>query len=128
MEWGPKAKRSDERTVKITMDVNIKISSPLDLARLACNEFDAFIMATTLTKDMSEHTSTMTKDNTDLCHSHSIALGTMTDQPDIDTELEEKIYRKFDKYLLPQMALLIVLAYLDRTNIGDSHGMPLMGT
>jgi hypothetical protein len=36
----------------------------------------------------------------------------------IDRDVESKVYQKFDKYLLPQVALLTILAYLDRTNIG----------
>lgn len=38
----------------------------------------------------------------------------------VDPELERKTSRKFDLCLLPQMALLTIFAYLDRTNIGLS--------
>lgn len=38
--------------------------------------------------------------------------------PEIDPELERRTSRKFDLFLLPQIAILIVFAYLDRTNIG----------
>lgn len=38
--------------------------------------------------------------------------------PFIDPVLEKKVMRKFDCYVIPQMMLLIILAYLDRSNIG----------
>ena len=38
--------------------------------------------------------------------------------PAVDPELERRVSRKFDMYLLPQIAILIICAYLDRTNIG----------
>lgn len=40
--------------------------------------------------------------------------------PEIDPELERRTSRKFDIFLLPQIAILIICAYLDRTNIGKS--------
>ncbi|KAF7560977.1 hypothetical protein G7046_g3181 [Stylonectria norvegica] len=49
----------------------------------------------------------------------SIASGTVS-PPTIDPELEKRALRKFDMFLLPQLALLTVLAYLDRTNIGNA--------
>ena len=36
----------------------------------------------------------------------------------IDPEKERRIIRKFDMLVLPQFVLMIILAYLDRTNIG----------
>lgn len=36
----------------------------------------------------------------------------------IDPVLEKCAISKFDKYMMPQMALLMLIAYLDRTNIG----------
>lgn len=39
--------------------------------------------------------------------------------PYIDPVLEKKVLRKFDKYLLPQMMLLVLVSYLDRSNIGE---------
>ncbi|KAI1047825.1 hypothetical protein LB505_013570 [Fusarium chuoi] len=33
------------------------------------------------------------------------------------TEVEKKVLSKFDKFVMPQMALLVLFAYLDRTNI-----------
>lgn len=38
----------------------------------------------------------------------------------IDPELERAALRKFDVYVLPQMMLLVLVAYLDRSNIGTS--------
>ena len=31
---------------------------------------------------------------------------------------QRKVLSKFDKFVMPQMALLVLFAYLDRTNIG----------
>lgn len=36
----------------------------------------------------------------------------------IDPVLEKRAIAKFDKFMMPQMALLMLIAYLDRTNIG----------
>lgn len=36
----------------------------------------------------------------------------------IDPVLERRTMAKYDRFLLPQMAILIILAYLDRSNIG----------
>jgi hypothetical protein len=36
----------------------------------------------------------------------------------IDPALEKSIISKFDRYLMPTAALLVLLAYLDRSNIG----------
>jgi hypothetical protein len=33
-------------------------------------------------------------------------------------DAERKVLSKFDKFVMPQMALLVLFAYLDRTNIG----------
>jgi len=38
----------------------------------------------------------------------------------IDPELEQRVMRKFDKFVLPQFAILVLIAYLDRSNIGTS--------
>ncbi|KAL1856484.1 hypothetical protein VTK73DRAFT_8235 [Phialemonium thermophilum] len=52
----------------------------------------------------------------------------------IDPQLERSTVAKFDKYVLPQMAVLIILAYLDRSNIGNARvfgfeaGLGLQGT
>lgn len=37
---------------------------------------------------------------------------------DWDIELENRTLRKFDKYLLPPLAVILLLAYLDRSNLG----------
>ncbi|KAG7052911.1 hypothetical protein JMJ77_0000007 [Colletotrichum scovillei] len=39
----------------------------------------------------------------------------------IDPVLEKCAISKFDKYMMPQMALLMLIAYLDRTNIGNAR-------
>lgn len=36
----------------------------------------------------------------------------------LDPELEKQTLRRFDLFLLPQIAILIVIGYLDRTNVG----------
>jgi MFS family permease len=36
----------------------------------------------------------------------------------VDPALERLMISKFDRYMMPQMALLVLLAYLDRSNIG----------
>lgn len=59
----------------------------------------------------------MAEESPDLRQTSSTALGTAEPVGGI-SPLEAKAYRKFDKYLLPQLALVIILAYLDRTNIG----------
>jgi hypothetical protein len=39
----------------------------------------------------------------------------------IDSILEKKITAKFDKFMMPPMALIMIIAYLDRSNIGLSR-------
>jgi hypothetical protein len=34
-------------------------------------------------------------------------------------DAERKVLSKFDKFVMPQMAILVLFAYLDRTNIGN---------
>ncbi|TPX11791.1 uncharacterized protein E0L32_007528 [Thyridium curvatum] len=52
----------------------------------------------------------------------------------IDPVLEKRAIAKFDKFMMPQMALLMLIAYLDRTNIGNARvfgfeeGLKLVGT
>lgn len=36
----------------------------------------------------------------------------------IDKEDERRVLSKFDWFVMPQMAILVIFAYLDRTNIG----------
>lgn len=37
---------------------------------------------------------------------------------EVDPVLERRVIRKFDLLVMPQMVLLVILAYLDRSNIG----------
>ncbi|KAK6008156.1 hypothetical protein QM012_000059 [Aureobasidium pullulans] len=37
-----------------------------------------------------------------------------------DTEAEKKVLRKFDKFLLPPLAVILLVAYLDRSNLGNA--------
>lgn len=52
----------------------------------------------------------------------------------IDPDLERRTLRKFDKYLLPQFFIILLIAYLDRSNIGNAkvfgfeEGIGLTGT
>ncbi|KAF2168368.1 hypothetical protein M409DRAFT_53058 [Zasmidium cellare ATCC 36951] len=39
----------------------------------------------------------------------------------IDPELEKRTLRKFDRWVLPQFMLLVLIAYLDRSNIGNAR-------
>ncbi|KAI4756595.1 high-affinity nicotinic acid transporter [Aureobasidium sp. EXF-3400] len=36
------------------------------------------------------------------------------------TEAEKKVLRKFDKFLLPPLAVILLVAYLDRSNLGNA--------
>ena len=59
----------------------------------------------------------------------SVASGTLSPVT-VDSELEKQALKKFDMFLLPQLALLTILAYLDRTNIGKyliAHCSTLIG-
>ena len=42
----------------------------------------------------------------------------------IDPVMEKRILRKFDMFALSQYTLIIILAYLDRTNIGMPRMLP----
>jgi hypothetical protein len=44
----------------------------------------------------------------------------------IDPVMEKRIIWKFDMLALPQYILIIVLAYLDRTNIGEPPILPVV--
>uniref|UniRef100_A0A8H7MY37 Major facilitator superfamily (MFS) profile domain-containing protein n=1 Tax=Bionectria ochroleuca TaxID=29856 RepID=A0A8H7MY37_BIOOC len=50
----------------------------------------------------------------------SVASGALSQVP-VDLEFEKQALKKFDMFLLPQLALLTILAYLDRTNIGNAN-------
>ncbi|CAI6100056.1 unnamed protein product [Clonostachys chloroleuca] len=49
----------------------------------------------------------------------SVASGTFS-RVAVDLDLEKQALKKFDMFLLPQLALLTILTYLDRTNIGNA--------
>ncbi|KAB5554329.1 high-affinity nicotinic acid transporter [Coniochaeta sp. 2T2.1] len=63
----------------------------------------------------------------------SVATGAIS-APVVDPQLEKQAMRRFDMFLLPQLAIIIFLAYLDRTNIGNAkvfgfaEGLKLKGT
>ena len=42
----------------------------------------------------------------------------------LDPVIEKKTLRRFDLFLLPQIAILIVIGYLDRSNIGKDSPLP----
>ncbi|KAH8171214.1 major facilitator superfamily protein [Sarocladium implicatum] len=44
-----------------------------------------------------------------------------SDELEIDTAIESKVLHKFDRWMMPQMALLVLFGYLDRTNIGNAR-------
>lgn len=37
-----------------------------------------------------------------------------------DLEAEKKVLKKFDKFLLPPLAVILLVAYLDRSNLGNA--------
>lgn len=39
-----------------------------------------------------------------------------------DVELERRTLRKFDFFVLPQFMIMVLISYLDRSNIGTSKG------
>ncbi|KEF52808.1 uncharacterized protein A1O9_11225 [Exophiala aquamarina CBS 119918] len=49
----------------------------------------------------------------------STAQGTVSDIQ-LDPALEKQTLRRFDLFLLPQIAILIIIGYLDRTNVGNA--------
>ena len=50
-----------------------------------------------------------------------VASGTVRDiATELDPALERRTLRKFDKYLLPPLAVILLLAYLDRSNLGNA--------
>jgi hypothetical protein len=44
----------------------------------------------------------------------------------IDPEEEKAVMRKFDRYLLPQAFIIILLNYLDRSNLGEYSQHPAL--
>jgi hypothetical protein len=59
---------------------------------------------------------------------HAAALPEEKSDPSIgevqdlsfDSEAEKKVLRKFDKFLLPPLAVILLIAYLDRSNLGNA--------
>lgn len=47
------------------------------------------------------------------------AIGEVQDLS-YDTDAEKKVLRKFDKFLLPPLAVILLVAYLDRSNLGNA--------
>lgn len=52
-----------------------------------------------------------------LQNNHDVNIGETTT---VDKAKERRVLSKFDKFVMPQMAILVLFAYLDRTNIGKS--------
>lgn len=44
---------------------------------------------------------------------------------ELNNAQEQRVLSKFDKFVMPQMAILVLFAYLDRTNIGNYLRAPL---
>ncbi|VUC31689.1 unnamed protein product [Clonostachys rosea] len=42
-------------------------------------------------------------------------------EPYIDPDIENAAVKKFDRYVLPQILILVLLSYLDRSNIGNAR-------
>ncbi|EFQ94385.1 hypothetical protein PTT_07951 [Pyrenophora teres f. teres 0-1] len=47
--------------------------------------------------------------------------GGVVRMADIDPEVEKRVVRKFDKHMVPLLATLYMLAFLDRSNIGNAR-------
>lgn len=60
------------------------------------------------------------KEMTDIHKQASVSPGISQDMR-LDPELEKTTLRRFDMFLLPQIAIIIVIGYLDRSNIGKSN-------
>jgi hypothetical protein len=49
---------------------------------------------------------------------NDVSSGIVNDTTiELDPELERRTLRKFDKFLLPPLACILLLAYLDRSNL-----------
>ena len=57
------------------------------------------------------------KEMTGLHRTTSINPGLCQDMQ-LDPQLEKTTLRRFDLFLLPQIAIIIIIGYLDRSNIG----------
>lgn len=53
--------------------------------------------------------------------SHDIELRDAYDNYVPGTDVEKKLVRKIDLYLLPMLWVMCILAYIDRNNIVSSH-------
>lgn len=53
-------------------------------------------------------------------HETDVSSETLT----IDPEIERRCWRKFDVLVMPQLAILVTLGYLDRSNIGKLSLFP----
>ncbi|KAL1959732.1 hypothetical protein VTO42DRAFT_1318 [Malbranchea cinnamomea] len=63
---------------------------------------------------------TVTETKADSVSKSSGDVGIAACQVEIDPVLERRVMRKFDMFVVPQMILLVILAYLDRSNIGNA--------
>lgn len=54
-------------------------------------------------------------------NSDSVTIASTQEIIDIDPEKEKAALRKFDKYILPQAFIFILLNYLDRSNLGNAR-------
>jgi hypothetical protein len=43
-----------------------------------------------------------------------------------DAEVEKRLLHKFDKYVLPQFMIMVLIGYLDRSNIGRAKSLLLI--
>lgn len=60
------------------------------------------------------------KEMTDLHKQASVSPG-ISQNMQLDPQLEKTTLRRFDIFLLPQIAIIIVIGYLDRSNIGTPN-------
>lgn len=58
--------------------------------------------------------------NEDSPNSPAVSVDHGQTTPYIDSDQEKRTPRKFDLFVLPQMMILILIAYLDRSNIGNA--------
>jgi len=62
-----------------------------------------------------EKTNSVTK--TDVCDSHDVNFA----EPYVDPAIEKRALRKFDIFLLPMILIIVIIASLDRSNLGNAH-------
>jgi hypothetical protein len=56
----------------------------------------------------------------------ALEAGQVTEDVYIDPEVERRTIAKFDLYMMPQMMILQIVSYLDRTNIGISFRLAII--